>query len=97
MVNASIYRVYCTYKFQMQNRLRLCYSIGGIAQAGFFVLPDASPPPILSPLSFQMKLELCIPKPGSDVSSLSRSACDRSFLCINSRPVAVKEIDKVKI
>lgn len=42
-----------------------------------------------------MKLELCVPKPGSDVSSLSRSTPDRSFLSVNSRPVMVKEIDKV--
>ncbi|XP_076467800.1 PMS1 protein homolog 1-like isoform X2 [Babylonia areolata] len=43
----------------------------------------------------QMQLELCVPKAGSDVSSLSRSTADRSFLCINGRPVVVKEIDKL--
>ncbi|KAL8617671.1 hypothetical protein ACOMHN_064925 [Nucella lapillus] len=43
----------------------------------------------------QMQLELCSPKAGSDVSSLSRSTADRSFLCVNGRPVVVKEIDKL--
>lgn len=45
----------------------------------------------------QIVIEMCIPKPGADVSAMSRSVPDRSFLCINKRPVTVKEISRVRI
>ncbi|XP_025093375.1 PMS1 protein homolog 1-like isoform X2 [Pomacea canaliculata] len=43
----------------------------------------------------QMEIKICLPKPGSDVSLVSRSSPDRSFLFVNGRPVQVKEIDKL--
>nr|KAG5714325.1 hypothetical protein BaRGS_018542 [Batillaria attramentaria] len=43
----------------------------------------------------EMKIELCVPKPGSDVATMSRSTPDKSVHCVNGRPVIVKEIDKL--
>ena len=36
-----------------------------------------------------------LPKPGSDILVTSRSSSDRGFLFVNSRPVTIKEIEKV--
>ncbi|XP_041366983.1 PMS1 protein homolog 1-like [Gigantopelta aegis] len=43
----------------------------------------------------KLEVTVFLPKPGSDILVTSRASCDRSFLFVNSRPVTIKEIEKL--